>query len=311
LQPDADSIVGNPVPDDGQGHNLQYDDELLNSHFLTGDGRGNENIGLTAVHTIFHSEHNRLVEANKDTIIASGDVAIVNQWLAADPDNARTAISQVELDAINALTDPLAKAAAIDALDWDGERLFQAARFVTEMQYQHLVFEEFARRIQPNVDPFVFTNSADLNPAIVAEFAHTVYRFGHSMLVDTVDRLDNDLSLVNSDNASADDAQQVGLIQAFLNPQEFTAGGVVRDSLGAPVGFSDEVATGALIRGMSRSVGNEIDEFVVEALRNNLLGLPLDLPALNLARARDTGIPSLNDARAQIYATTGGADLKP
>ena len=59
---------------------------------------------------------------------------------------------------------PSAKAAAIDALNWDGERLFQAARFVTEMQYQHLVFEEFARRIQPNVDPFIFTNSADLEP---------------------------------------------------------------------------------------------------------------------------------------------------
>ena len=39
--------------------------------------------------------------------------------------------------------------AAIDALAWDGERLFQAAKFGTEMQYQHLVFEEFARKIQP------------------------------------------------------------------------------------------------------------------------------------------------------------------
>ena len=37
-----------------------YDDELLDRHFVTGDGRGNENIALTAVHTIFHSEHNRL-----------------------------------------------------------------------------------------------------------------------------------------------------------------------------------------------------------------------------------------------------------
>ena len=33
---------------------------------------------------------------------------------------------------------------------WDyGERLFQAARFVTEMEYQHLAFEEFARNVQP------------------------------------------------------------------------------------------------------------------------------------------------------------------
>ena len=40
-------------------------------------------------------------------------------------------------------------------MDWDGERLFQAAKFGTEMQYQHLVFEEFARKIQPLVNVFV------------------------------------------------------------------------------------------------------------------------------------------------------------
>ena len=72
---------------------------------------------------------------------------------------------------------------------WDGERLFQAARFGTEMQYQHLVFEEFARRIQPSVDPFMF-NPTVIDPSIFAEFAHAVYRFGHSMLNETVDRLD-------------------------------------------------------------------------------------------------------------------------
>ena len=29
-----------------------------------------------------------------------------------------------------------------------------------------------------------------IDPAIVAEFAHAVYRFGHSMLTETVDRFD-------------------------------------------------------------------------------------------------------------------------
>ena len=61
------------------------------------------------------------------------------------------------------------------------------------MQYQHLVFEEFARKIQPNVDIFFAATQVydtEINPAIVAEFAHTVYRFGHSMLLETIDRLD-------------------------------------------------------------------------------------------------------------------------
>ena len=43
-----------------------YDNELLDAHYIAGDGRANENIGLTAVHSIFHSEHNRLVEQTKD-----------------------------------------------------------------------------------------------------------------------------------------------------------------------------------------------------------------------------------------------------
>ena len=165
------------------------------------------------------------------------------------------------------------------------------------MQYQHLVFEEFARRIQPNVDPFVFTNSADLDPAIVAEFAHTVYRFGHSMLTDTVDRLDNDLNPVNGD------AEQIGLIEAFLNPQAFTASGGTRQRRGG---------AGAIIRGMTRQVGNEIDEFVVDALRNNLLGLPLDLAAhQHRARPRHRHSVASTTRAAQFYAMTGDAQLKP
>jgi hypothetical protein len=64
------------------------------------------------------------------------------------------------------------------------------------------------------------------------------------------------------------------------------------------------MAAGDIIRGMTRQVGNEIDEFVTSALRNNLLGLPLDLATINLARGRDTGVPTLNDARREFYEAT-------
>ncbi len=98
-----------------------YDDELLGAHFVTGDGRGNENIGLTMIHTVFHSEHNRLVDDIHGLINATLTPGEILEWNAANP-----------------------------ASGWDyGERLFQAARFVTEMEYQHLVFEEFARKVQP------------------------------------------------------------------------------------------------------------------------------------------------------------------
>ena len=111
--PDADTTG---TTDD---HNpATYDDEMLDAHFIAGDSRGNENIGLSAVHHIFHSEHNRLVDYIEQLILDQNiDVA---EWRKAD-----------------------------GAGGWNGERIFQAARFVTEMEYQHLVFEEFARKIQP------------------------------------------------------------------------------------------------------------------------------------------------------------------
>ena len=277
--PDADTLV---VDDRSSA---TYDNEMLDSHFVTGDGRGNENIALTSVHSLFHSEHNRIVQADKLTILRSGDMAVINQWLLTDLTAAEVAAIPTDLTALTSYA---------ATLNWEGERLFQAARFTTEMQYQHMVFEEFARRIQPMVDPFIFNTTPELNPAITAEFAHTVYRFGHSMLTGTVDRLDNNLDLLNGDTS------QKTLLAVFLNPQAYLASGIDAAEINAN-----------LIRGLSRDVGNAMDEFVIEDVRSNLLGLPLDLAALNLARGRETGIPSFNQTRAELYNNTGLADLTP
>jgi len=180
-----------------------------------------------------------------------------------------------------------------------GQRLFQAARFVTEMEYQHLVFEEFARKIQPAVRPFHLYHS-DINAAIPAEFAHAVYRFGHSMLNDEVSRQTRGAGNVVKDNS-------VPLLTAFLNPPLFFDNSVDATH---PV-YSPAEAAGAVVMGTSDQVGNELDEFVVETLRDNLLGLPLDLPTINMTRARDAGVPSLNTLRRQIFADTNDGQLAP
>ena len=275
LPADADTLTGNAQARDQRGTRLTYDDEMLARHFIVGDGRGNENIALTAVHTVFHSEHNHRIDQAKEVLIASaleGDIAFLNEWL-------KQPVQSVPAD--------------LGTLVWDGERLFQAARFSTEMVYQHLVFEQFARGISPTIDPFVFSNNPDIDPAITAEFAHVVYRFGHSMLNETVERVSIDGSL----------SDPIGLIQAFLNPVEFNLlGGQQVDA---------RTAAGALIRGMSLQVGNEIDEHITDALRNNLVGLPLDLGALNIARGRETGVPTLNEARRQFFEATNDSTLKP
>jgi hypothetical protein len=75
-----------------------------------------------------------LVEHIKDVVEASNDPAFIAEWKLPDG-------------------------------SWNGERLFQAARFGTEMQYQHLVFEEFARKVQPQVDVFLPKAKATTRPS--------------------------------------------------------------------------------------------------------------------------------------------------
>jgi Ca2+-binding RTX toxin-like protein len=293
-----------------------YDNELLDRHFITGDGRGNENIGLTAVHHVFHAEHNRQADLIENLILGEAQAAAAASAAAATAAAAAPTDAALQAAAVRAAADaaeklnflnewldaPLTAAdvatATVDSVDWNGERIFQAAKFPTEMQYQHLVFEEFARTVQPFVNVFNDYN-AQLDAGILAEFAHTVYRFGHSMLTETVDRLtvDNQQTI---GTGGVEGAANIGLIEAFLNPVEFTANGM-----------SAEQAAGAIARGMTRQLGNEIDEFVTEALRNNLVGLPLDLAAINIARGRETNVPTLNEARTQFYAGSADTQVKP
>src|SRR5256886_1904972 len=137
---------------------------------------------------MFHSEHNRLVDYIKGVLTndtSATGVAALPEWQLPTAQN---------------------------PAGWNGERLFQAARFVTEMEYQHLVFEEFARKVQPAVRPF-HVYSPDINPAVEAEFAHAVYRFGHSMLDDDVAR-----TTTNPDGSTTDNSTP--LLTAFLNPPE-------------------------------------------------------------------------------------------
>ncbi|GAA3323995.1 hypothetical protein GCM10017711_14030 [Paeniglutamicibacter sulfureus] len=237
-----------------------YDNDALGKHFITGDGRGNENIGLTAVHHVFHSEHNRL-QAQIQEELASMPADLQNRFNA------------------NGF--------------WDkGERLFQAARFLTEMQYQHLVFEEFARRIQPEIDTTVLNENSyqpDVNSSIRAEFAHSVYRFGHSMLRESI-------PVEQADGTFADKQ----LLEAFLNPALFAASGT--DSADA---------AGNILKGLANQTANGVDEFVTDTLRNKLLGLPLDLATINMARARETGTPGLQAARKVFFAETRDPQLQP
>ena len=349
LAEDSDSIMNSAASAPGC---TTYDNETLDAHLVAGDGRINENIGLSAVHNVFHAEHNLLVK-DIENLLANN---------------------------------PVIPAAFV--AEWNGERKYQAARFIMEMEYQHMVYDEFARRIAPELPVFLGYNP-NVNAQITAEFASAVYRLGHSMLNETIAR-SNPGQFYDPDNN-----QDVSLITAFTNPaqarlvrpaviasartsgssiiytlnpgekapnsgsivsisnmaepkynvtdgvvssptsgaqQTFTISTQYRGSTSAgpilpfptvspaysktasdgsniaAVTISDPGVSGyaytameaaaSIAQGMSAQRGNEIDEFVTDGVRNNLLGLPLDLAALNITRGRDVGLPSLNNFRA-------------
>ena len=231
-------------------------------HFVAGDGRANENIGLTAIHDYFHKEHNR-----------NAAKLIEDHALVYNPVNG----TYTGTDGAGGTT------------VWTGEEVFQSAKLVTEMVYQHMIFAEFARKLSPNINAFAGYNIT-VNAAISSEFANAVYRFGHSMLTETVDLGEfNQTTGIPTGNIG-----KIPLLTAFLAPNLYN------DHMDAAIGI-----------GMSKQVGNEIDEWMTDTLRNALVGQKLDLASLNIVRGRDSGLPSWNDTRADLYAQTGMSTLRP
>lgn len=233
---------------DFTGPNAAASLAALNAHYVAGDGRTNENIGLTSIHDIFHSEHE----------------VVLNSLKALDLQRQQTDVTYVKMTA---------------------EELFQAAKLVVEMEYQHMIFGEFARKLSPNIGAFAAYDPT-LNPAISAEFAHAVYRLGHSMLTDNIDVavLNNGLKVTTTSS----------LFDNFLAPGKYAA-----------LNASGQSAAADVAMGMSAQVGNAIDQWMTDVLRNKLVGLPLDLATANIVRGRDTGLPTFEEARDAVFAQTG------
>ncbi len=146
-------------------------------------------------------------------------------------------------------------------------------------------------------DPPFHVYQPDIDPAIKAEFAHAVYRFGHSMLDDDVAR------------RSTRPRRRRPTTRCPCSPRSSTRRST--SPAARPGRYTPEQAAGSVVMGSSDQAGNEIDEFVTETLRNNLLGLPLDLAAINIARARERASQPLNDVRRRDHASDQRQPVAP
>jgi Animal haem peroxidase/Bacterial Ig-like domain/RTX calcium-binding nonapeptide repeat (4 copies) len=246
----------------------------IGDHYVAGDGRANENFGLTAIHHVWHEDHNWQVDNLINTI---------NQQAAGDRNLWQVAVTAQVADTLGVGVTVVAGhyekngnyVTASGGVSWNQEKLFQAAVLVVQTEYQHVAIDQYARGISPNIPLFVAYDSG-VNSDVTLDYSQVAFRFGHSQLRETIDTLDPNGSLTGA-------ITRYALEQAFLNPEGFA-----------------KVGPEAIAQGMTRQISNEIDEIVTPALQQKLLGQPQDLAAINIARGRDLGMPTLNNLRRQL-----------
>lgn len=219
------------------GHGAFSLQKLLDHH-VAGDGRLNENIALTSLHTVFFRDHNFWIEKLQE------------------------------------------KAPSLSE-----EELFQSAKLIVGAEYQRIVFDEFIEAMAGTI-PGQGSNGFNgyqprVDGQISEEFAHAVYRVGHSMVTEKIPYTMEDGTI-----------KEISLVEAFLSPAKY-----------------EELGVDSILNGSTQFSHESIDENIVNAIRNQLLGRPSDLGAINIARGREVGIQTLNDVRKALYNDGSNAEV--
>jgi hypothetical protein len=176
---------------------------------------------------------------------------------------------------------------------WSDETLYQEARKVNIAEYQGIVYNEWIPAVLgPNALPAYTGYNPNVNAGIANEFSTVAFRFGHSMLDNGIDRLNNNGTDI-ADPAGA----TVDLAQDFFDPNLLNPAGAV-DPLTGHVSTNID----AVLKGNASGVAQETDLPSVRDVRNLLFGNGAfggqDLIARDIQRGRDNGLPDYNTMRA-------------
>lgn len=227
------------------------DDQL----YLGGDVRANEQLGLTAIHTLFVREHNRLA-SELDWRLRTGDSELKNEFRAFKWD--------YQQNRSDATKDEL-----------KDQFLYEAARKIVGAEIQIITYQEFL--------PLLIGDSllndydgykSNVDPSVSHEFTNAAYRLGHTLLNNQFLRFD------------AQGISEVSLQDAFFTPQDVATQGI-----------------NSLLQGLIYQEAQELDHMVVDGLRNFLFPAEtggLDLPAVNIQRGRDVGLPGYVQVRQEL-----------
>lgn len=159
------------------------------------------------------------------------------------------------------------------------EQIYQRARRLVGAEIQAITYNEFVPTLlgRDALRPYN-GYKPNVSAAVSNEFASAAFRFGHSMLPDDVEFLNDDGTALR---------EEVSLAEAFFNPALFAS-----------------VGPDPLLKYLASSNAEEVDTKVVDSLRNFLFGPPgaggLDLVSLNIQRGRDHGLGSYTAVRNQL-----------
>ena len=170
---------------------LPNEGDLGADGYLSGDVRANEQIGLTAVHTLFSREHNRIADDLKSRL-DGGEQTLVEKR------------DQSIAQAGNGIGD-------------EDDFIYQSARKLVAAQMQKITYEEFLPVLLGNGALMPYQGYDDtINPGISNEFATAAYRVGHTMLSPELLRVDDFDTIIAA----------INLQDAFFSPELVDQDGV-------------------------------------------------------------------------------------
>ncbi len=162
--------------------------------------------------------------------------------------------------------------------NWQGEIIYQETRKIVGAVLQKITYEDFLPIIiGPYTLPRYKRYDPNINPGILNSFATAAFRFGHSLIRPTFDRLDKGFNPTG---------KPLLLRHLFFNNTFINANGI------------DELLVG-LLGNRSQRVDREIAVGVLNHLfeRRQPHSPGLNLAALNIQRSRDHGLPGYNAFR--------------
>ncbi len=159
------------------------------------------------------------------------------------------------------------------------QELYTRARAIVIGELQSITHNEWLPAVLGNSGmPRYQGYNPRVNPQLSNEFSTAAFRFGHSLLGDDIEFLDNNGIPI---------ADEIPLSEAFFNPKAL-----------------DGVTIESMFKYLASDPASEFDLKVVGSVRNFLFGAPgqggFDLASLNIQRGRDHGLADYNDTRVAI-----------